>query len=357
MRKNYITSLMLFGVILLLAGPVMAQGNQNSATGQNDNDNVRMELERTRQVILQAQEAVNASRSETGQIALDQANAVQARAWEQYYKGNAYGYGQAAKLTIVARELAQKAIAASRMGSPTEENEDIVLHKLERVRQLLDRAREEIAGNNNAGIRSLYQAARDNLDQAWEFYRTSQSRPAVKLCNQVEAAVRKMLSVAQQQQRGESQFQRRAEQVQAMVERQQQQMADCDSENGQKLFEQAREMYRQALQMAEQNNPEAAQKQLQQARRLANQAAEECRNGDALQQRLQTMTQKFERLQQQVGQDDEFGQRLMNQIREQLQIAEKEMAAQHNKGASAAIKAAQLFMNQLANHLKLQQGQ
>ena len=355
MRKNYITSLMLFGVILLLAGPVMAQGSHNNAAGQIEN--LRMEMERTDQVIEQARQAVQASRSETGKIALDQAIAVQTRAWEQFRKGNAYGYGQAAKLTIVARELAQKAIAASRMGSPTEENEDIVLHKLERVRQLLDRAREQIAGNNSSGVRTLYQAARDNLDQAWEFYRASQYRPAVKLCNQVETAIRKMLSVALQQKRGESQFQRRAEQMQAMVERQQQQMADCGSETAQKLFEQAREMYRKALQTAEQNNPEAAQKQLQQARRLANQAAEECRNGDALQQRLQTMTQKFERLQQQVGQDDEFGQRLMNQIREQLQIAEKEMAAQHNKGASAAIKAAQLFMNQLANHLKLQQGQ
>jgi hemoglobin-like flavoprotein len=346
---------MVFGVILLLAGPAMAQGSQNGPSGQIDN--LRMEMERTDQVIEQARQAVQESRSETGQIALDQAKAVQTQAWEQFRKGNAYGYGQAAKLTVVARELAQKAIAASRMGSPTEENEDIVLRKLERVRQLLDRAREEIAGTDNSRVRTLYQSARDNLDQAWEFYRASQYRPAVKLCNQVENAVRKMLAAAQQQKRGESQFERRAEQVQSRLEKQLQQMSDCGSENGQKLFEQAREMYRKALQMADQNNPGAAQKQLQQARRLANQANEECRNGDALQQRLQTMTQKFERLQQQVEQNDDLGQRLMNQIREQLQIAEKEMVAHHNEGASAAIKAAQLFMNQLANHLKLQQGQ
>ena len=69
------------------------------------------------------------------------------------------------------------------------------------------------------------------------------------------------------------------------------------------------------------------------------------------------MTQKVERLQNQIEQNDEVGQRIMNQIREQLQIAQKEMVQQHNEGAAAAIKAAQMFMNQLANHLKLQQGQ
>ena len=86
------------------------------------------------------------------------------------------------KLTIMARELALKAIAIKRRAEgKVEENENTVLRQLEKTDQLIEKLRENAQANVPDRLKSAFDTALDNQRRAWELYRERVLRAALKL--------------------------------------------------------------------------------------------------------------------------------------------------------------------------------
>jgi len=93
---------------------------------------------------------------------------LQRQARDNFYKSIVAGYAIAAKLSLRAREQAKQALSKARF---SEQGEDAVFNRLERAEDLLRQAYEEMPATANGSLETIFDSARRNLAQAWEFYR------------------------------------------------------------------------------------------------------------------------------------------------------------------------------------------
>lgn len=343
MRKTF--KIFVVAVVWTLAAsvPILAQGHQGDRSSQTDA--LRTELERTDQLIERAKDAARASHAPVAQLNLKAAIDLQSKAWRAF--DNDYPR-LAHRLTMQAREKAKHAIAAGRM---TEQSEHVVLNKLERVNEMLDRARELLAGRTDAGYQTIFHSAQDSHSKAWEFYRSQQYRPAIKLADQAEKALRKLLRAVEGDWRGQMSFDRRSEAAQQLLQRARTLAADCASAHASELVNQATTAYRRGRDLADSGNYQAALRALQQARKLANQAARECRGEDALRHRFERTKNETDRLNEANAPSDDRAQKFIRLTYEQLELAEKAFDKGRTEAAAAALKAAELTLNQLKRYL------
>ena len=323
--------------------PILAQGHQGGPSSQTDA--LRTELERTDQLIERAKDAARASQAPVAQLNLKAAVDLQSKAWRAF--DNDYPR-LAHRLTMQAREKAKHAIAAGRM---TEQSEHMVLNKLERVNEMLERARELLAGRADGGYQAIFRSAQDNHSKAWEFYRSQQYRPAVKLADQAEKALRKLLRKLEGDWRGQMSFDRRSEAAQQLLQRARTLAADCASAHTSELVDQATTAWRRGRELADSGNYQAALRALQQARKLANQAARECRGEDALRHRFERIKNEADRLGETIAPSDDQARRFFRQTQEQLELADEALDKGRTESAAAALKAAELTLNQLKRYL------
>jgi len=345
MNKNAI-----FVMIALVFVPAMQVSAQVQQNRQSLIERLRTELENTDELIRRAEEAVQSSNSPTGKMALEKAIQLQELAWTNFHKRTQAGYEAAVMFTKQARELAQRAIGTSRL---TEENEDIILRKLERVTEQMQRLREEAPPDVAPQLKSLYESALVNLERAWEFYRAHRFRPAVKLCTQVEKTVQKLFNALRQQDRQWNDLERRGEKVQDLLDRLSERIGECGKEKAEMLLENARNAFRQAQEMRDQRRMEGARAALYKANQLANMAAEICRGGnDDLESRWERIKNSTDRLREQVSPDDENALRMFGQIYRQLELAKEHYEAGQRDAAAASLKAAELTLRQLKRYMK-----
>ena len=342
-------------LILLVAGMIpiatSSHAQQVGNRGQDLVDNLRAELERNAELIHQAAEIVQTANSREGRLILEKAVEIHKSSMDDFGHKR---YQMAAEKAKLVRELAQKAIAAART---KEENRDAVLRKLEHTKELLERVRESAPQNAPPAMQSLFETARTNLQRAWEFYRNGEYRPAVKLCNQVESALRKLMEALQRQDRQSNVLDRRMEQIRAQIERVQTILGECSSEIAADLLQKAKQSLQQARQFYANDNVEAARASVQNAARLANRAAEECRDKGQFQKMYQRLTNLADRLSEMITPGDDHGRKLLQQSREQLQIAKAANEKGNVDAATAALRAAEMSLKQLQKHLNFQQGQ
>lgn len=343
MNRITIKSGLLIAMLMLLAVPIVS-----AQDGSNVVDNIRAALERTDQIIERAREMVRGSNAPASALTLEQAIGIQNRAWENFKRGTADGYTFAAKLTLQARELAKKALANARL---SEQGNDAVENRLQRTEELLRRAHEQLPGNVDESLRTLFDTARRNLAQAWEFYRNGQYRPAVKLAAQVEKTARRLLEIGNRQQNLSVNFERRLNANKEFIDRIQKQVANCNSETARNLLAQARAALDQASELGSKGRYEAATKQLQQARRLASQAADLCGRARELRTAFDRLKAEAERVRDEIPRNDETAKKLMEQVFSQLENARQFMDNQDSEGTAAALKAAQLTLKQLRRYL------
>lgn len=343
MYRNMKLTFAILSLLILTTGPVLAQG----FTGDHGNltDGLRAELERTDQLIERAKEAVQASQAPVARLNLKAAIDLQAQAWRAFE--NDYPR-LALRLTKQAREKAKKAIAAGRMN---EQSEHVVLTKLERTGEMLERARELLTDQNDSHYHAILQSARDNLDKAWEFYRLSQFRAALMLANQAEKALDKLIRRSDRDMRSRLNFERRAEATQQLLERARSLLAECTSPSAEQLARHAREAFERANQFADNDKFQAAIQALQRSRKMANQALRECRTDDALIRRYERLKNEFERLTENVSPSDDRGQRFLEMAAEQLKLAEDALNNDRSETAAAALKATEMTLSQLKRYL------
>ena len=118
--------LILFTFILGIASSAFPQG------GMTDYQigRLRMEIERTGEIIEQAKEAFRVSNAPAARVALEAAIKLQAGAWENFHGRH---YLLSASFAKQAREQAQQSLAYSRV---SEQSESLVHRKLEKVQQI-----------------------------------------------------------------------------------------------------------------------------------------------------------------------------------------------------------------------------
>jgi hypothetical protein len=347
--RRYIT----LSFVLLIALTVVA----SSAYSQNDQLlSIRALLERTDDVIAQAEHVIASTNSIGTRSALGAAITLQKSAWDWYYKASSESnptvqsslLSQARKLTLEACDQAQGAIAASRK---SEQSETVLLRKLEQLSDLVDRTSENWGSNPTATRGSVMESVRSNLERAWEFYRNGQYRLSLGLCNQVDQTVRRIITAGNVTQRDENQFERRAEFVRRGIERVEGHLTDCSAPAAPALIERAREALELANQMAADGKPQMAMNALQNARKLTEEAARMCRGQQNLTDRYDRLLAETERIAERVRPGDEHGRRMLRLIYEQLELATGYLESENSASATAALKAASLTLAQLKRHI------
>ncbi len=352
MKKRSTIHVLLPILVFLLAPGLVAQPGM----GQNDDpriERIRMELERTEQLIERAREAVDVSRSPAAAVAVEKALQLQEQARARFQQGNLAGYLQADKLTREARELARKALIVARS---SEQNEDRVLARLERVQDLLDRTREYLSEADRAPMRPLFELAVDNLDKAWQFYRANQHRVALKLADHVESTARRVMEASGRSIGGGGQYNSRLERVEQYIERVRQRIADgqCGSEAAVKFIEQAERGVRIAREAAMRGEAEIALESLEQAQRLATEAGGYCDNGFRLEHQYERLKSRWEQLSERAPSSGP-ARDVLAQAADQLELARDKIGQEEFEAAAAALRVAQMQLGQVEEQLRIGQ--
>jgi len=339
--KKLVISLFLF---LMIAVP---QYNVFSQQGDLA-DKLETELARTDEIIERANEIVQTSNSSTARLALEYAIKLQNNSKGEFRMGQGH-YKNSLELTIRARVRAQEAINAARH---TSQSESVTLRKLEKAEELLDRVNQALTENPDNSVAGVYRSARDNLDKAWELYRSNQMQGSLKLADQVERTLLKLIKMANQLNNDAKNYDHRSEILREALERAAELTNECDSENALRLLEQAREKYLNAESMASETKYQAALKNLQLAREFTSRATSLCQNTEALERRYQHLKEQTDQLAEQIGRGRESANNLLNQIRKQLELTRQNLDENNSESATAAIKAAQLSYDQLKRTLE-----
>ena len=134
MKKSYRIPIVVLLVLLTVSGTSLAQGDP-----EQNREQLRMELQRTTELIAQARLAVQVSGSAIAAQALERAEQLQQGATKAF---DAQAYLLCLSLTRKAREQASLAISSSRMA---EQLEGVLQGRLERAEEALQRVREQLA--------------------------------------------------------------------------------------------------------------------------------------------------------------------------------------------------------------------
>ncbi|MFH1372789.1 MAG: hypothetical protein ABII79_03230 [bacterium] len=338
MTKKILLSVVLAGLVIVVAAPTQSQA-------QMQMEGVQRQLDKTDQIIEQAKEAVRTVDAPMAVYSVEKAENLQLQAWDHFRKRRGL---MAYEFSTKAEELARKALAICRL---TEQGETVVLRRLERATEVMERARDAMPPGPDGRLRTIYDSARDNLLKAKEFYRAGSYRPALKLARQVEKAAREILEVANRKKHREAEFERRYEATGAVMERARETLGDCNSAAAVNLIEQAEQTYRQSHQHALKGRTEVALRNLQQARTMAVEAARKCQRSGTMEQQHERLTLEADHLAEQITSDNDAARRLLNNVHEQLQLAENAIGQQQTEATTAALRAARLMLNQLKSML------
>jgi hypothetical protein len=214
-------------------------------------------------------------------------------------------------------------------------------------------ARELYSGADSQVLAGTYKSARDQLDRAWEFFREQQYRASLKLAKQVERAARKMLENEGRERQAEANYDRRANEVQRALSRVQERLAECGSEAAEQLVARAREAFQLAARVADEGNYRAALRALQKSHELAGEAQRVCAGEDNLDQRLDRLSDRADRIGELIAPGDDRARTMLSQARQQITMAREFLASDRLDAARAAAKAAQLTLSELQRQIEM----
>ncbi len=335
----------LFGFGLIMTVILVVSAAEVAAQADLQADRLRAELERTDEVIDRAKEAVRSTNVPAAALALQEAIDLQQGAWGAYRNRRML---MASRGTMQARELAKQALVRCRV---TEQGESVVLSRLELAAELLQRAGEVVGDGQTERLSALYSAAKDNLNRAWEFYRSHRYRPALKLANQVNKAAREMLDIGNRHARRAGEFERLSETVSENLQKLQESFVGCTSDEARQLSQQAEKRFDLARALANEGEVEQAMRSLQDARRLAVEASRLCNDGESLRSRHRRLTGEADRLAESVPPGEAAARELLDRVYNQLRLAEDSLDEDRTEAAAAALRAAYLGINQIKNIL------
>jgi hypothetical protein len=344
MRQRYVERLLLVGLLLMgMATAVLAQ------PGNGGRDAVRNEMDRTKEMLDRAVEVTRSSDCPQAALLLEAADKFQQQS-EDFFRDNKLI--EAHKMTQQARDQIRAALANCRT---SEQGEPVAQRSLEKAQELLDRAGNALLDNNNPNLQAIYEAARDNLTRAWEFYRQKQYKPSVKLGEQVEKMAWKILGADNRQDQRAETYDRRRENVARILEQARATVGECGSGSAQDLLTSAEDMFAKAEQLRADSQVPAALAALVQARTLATRSINDCESNAGLELRYQRLASRQQALRERAGMLEEpaRGQMtsVLDQAAQQLTLAQDHLAKGQTDQALAALQGAQLMLRQAEAYL------
>ncbi len=344
MRRIHVSFVLLSLAVLILSGHALAQGGQRQS---RDRELLQMELERTDQILEQAEAMANASDNPQAALAVQQAKKLQQQAWDDFNLGTPSGDAKARVETLKAREFGRISLATGRQ---TEQNDAVIQRVLEHAQELMDRAADALSGSGNTSLQGVYDAAKDNLSRAWEFYQQKKYKPALKLATQVQNTAEKILSAASGTDQNPENFERRRDNVSRMMDQARLALEDCKSASAAGYMTDAQKAFDLADDLYAQTRVPAALQALRRARDLASSATRECQGNDALLRRYERLKTLADQLTEQLatvsGSTRDDAQKLISQANEQLVLAQGYMNSGKADQGLAALQAAQLALRQ-----------
>jgi hypothetical protein len=176
------------------------------------------------------------------------------------------------------------------------------------------------------------------------------------LADQAEKAAHRLINMARADQRDDAQYERRREQVEALVEQAALAVADCDSEQGQQHFDQSHQALEQASQMQQNGTMQAALQALKRARHMAMRAYRECQGEDQVGLRYERLLQQAEQLraraEQASGESRRVVEKLLDDAAYQLERAKNQLGSDQLEPALMSLQAAQLLLRKARNLLE-----
>jgi hypothetical protein len=334
---------------------ILASSATHAQMGSNDQiEQLLLFLEQNDEILERASDAVRATNVSTplAEMTLRHAVNLQVSAWKNYEEKR---YSMAYSLARKARDKANAVLAAIRQ-THQDEGETVVLRRLERAADLLDRAKGSVADGHRKTLRTLYETANSNLHRAWEFYRNGQYRPALKLADQVEKTAQKILTMNNATTRGQQQFERRLENSNQLMDRARSAVADCGSEAARRLMDRAGDALMIARKMEQESRPMAALQALKNAREMAQRALAECQGSDQLMVRYERLRQSAEALMELVsngsGQAETTAKRLIEQAYDQLEMAKSYIDKGKPEQALPSLQATELALRQAQKYIE-----
>jgi predicted S18 family serine protease len=307
-------------------------------------DRVRLELERTDQVLERARASVGVN--PLGSETLRRAEELQQKAKDLFNQGN---YKMALELTLRAREQVRAAMTRGSMG---EESDQVALRRLERATELLDRVGATLSPDTDRGQRALYDAARENLQRAWDLYRGERFRPAIKIAEQVENSARKILRQSERLGKWNDTFERRYLRATNHLAEFEERVADCESESASTLFKQAMRSLELARRLADEKDISAAMQALDECHKLTQQGLRECFGPKIVQAMIVRMESRLAILSDRIPTDDRRAQKILEQARRQIDLARGHLDHNRPEAAAASVRAAQQAFQKLARIAK-----
>jgi hypothetical protein len=192
------------------------------------------------------------------------------------------------------RQARNKALEAIKACQQAEENEGIVIQQLERTDQLIERAAEAMGEFDNQNFTSVFNTAKDNQRQAWEFYRNRQYLPALKLSRQAEKTIQKLAERLRSGTNDENRVQHQFRQFEANRERIRETLSGCSDEQAFNLARQAQEAYNNAVDFASNGEYERAASALRMAQKFMQEAGELCAQSGSLLRMLEHLKNEAE---------------------------------------------------------------
>jgi hypothetical protein len=347
MMRKIAVALSALLVLTVFAPKLAAQDGQHSIGIEM----LRAELDRTDQMIDRAKDAVQSLSNPQAALAIQLAEKLQQQAKDYFDKGIGY-YKVSLNLTMQARD--QVRIAMS-VGGQIEQNDGAVQRRLEHAQELLDRASDAIQNNDNGSMQAIYDAAKDNLGRAWEFYRNKLYRPALKLVDQVENAAEKILSVGDGEGIRSEDFDRRTENVDRFLDQARDAIDGCNSTTASTLLDEAVKAFDMSRDLFDRGQVDAAFQALRQARTLAATAARACQGIDRLSQKYERLKAEADRTDDKVralqGLNRDVAEKLVSQAYQQLDLAQGFIRTGDADKATAALQAAQLALRQAGSYI------
>ena len=307
-------------------------------------DRVRLEIERTDQILNEAK--INSGNSPLGQETIQRAEEIQLQARNLFQQGR---YRMALELTLRAREQLR---AAMRRTSIAEESDQVVLRRLERAAELLDRVGSTISPDTDRGQRALYDAARENLQKAWDLYRGGRFRPAMKIVDQVENNARKILRRSERLGKWNDAFERRLQAASDHLAELEDRVENCESESARTLLEQARHSLELARKLADEKNISAAMQSLDDAQKLTQEGLRECLGPAVVKEMIERMENRLTILDERIPSDDNRAKKILEQTRRQIELARGHLDHNRPEAAAASLRAAQQGFQKLARIAK-----
>jgi hypothetical protein len=303
-------------------------------------ERVRLELERTEQLLQDA--STHASGSPLAEEALRRAGELQREARQLFNQGR---YRLSLELTLKAREHLRAFISRNRFG---QESDESVLKRLERTSELLERTTSEMSPDLDRGQRALLEAARENLQKAWDLYRAGRFRPAIKLLSQVDNTLHRINRQSGRLDRRNEAFERRLRGVTEQTADFERRLGDCTDDAANTFLDQAQSSLELARKLANEDNIAAAMQALENAHHLVQEGMRLCVGRDFVGSMLNRMQNRFELLSARIPSNDKKAQKFLEQARKQLDLAKEHLDNDRPEAAAASLRAAQQAFQRIA---------